>query len=885
MSTINFKKFLPHLAAIAIFILCLFAYFPELLENKSLRMDDIEQHKGMSNELADYRERTGEESVWTNTMFGGMPGYLISVVYKGNLLQYVNYIMKMGLPFPADTLFILMTGMYALLLVLTVRQPLAVIGAVVYAFSSYNLLCLEAGHTSKVAAIAYMPWVLMAVILTLRGRLIWGALLTALFMSLEIRAGHVQITYYLSFIVLLTGIAYFVDAAIKKTLPQFAKAAGLLVVAAILGVFTNSSALYMSYDYGKDSIRGKSELTIKDVPESDGLDKNYALEYSYGVGESFSYMIPNVYGGASNLSLGEQKEAMKGVEEQYKTILPQLPQYWADTSTTGPFYIGALICFLCVLGFFLVEGPIRWAFLASMLLAFMLSWGKNFEGFSVFMLENFPGYNKFRAVKMTLVITDFLIPLMAILGLNEVVKRPEILSEKRLALGISFAATAGLCLVFWLMPDSFFTFDYLQEGIRGQLESMLGQNGFDKVKSEQWINGLISNLEQVRMEIFKADALRAFLLITAGAAALFAYSKLKFNPVILAVLVFFISVGDLFSVDKRYVNKKDFVNKTKSLVPFEPSVADEFIYSRETSNEPEIGQRALAYRDEALKRKKRVKSGNNAADENKYRFLGLMANTNYRVLNLSTSTFNDAATSYFHKSVGGYSAVKLERYQEMIEFHIQKNMKSLSGMLRGGMTDSIFQAGMQNQYALNMLNTRYIIYNSEANPLVNEAALGNAWFVKEVKRVKNADEEIQAMNAGFDPARTAIVDERFSDQIPAKLSTYTEDNNIRLESYAPNALRYKCAAADKSVVVFSEIYYAKGWKSYLDGKEVPHFRANYILRGMVVPQGDHQIEFKFEPEQLYTTEAISYTASSILIALLLLMVGIELKRRKPSVAK
>lgn len=885
MAAFNFKKLIPHLAAIAIFILCLFAYFPELLENKSIRMDDIEQHKGMANELADYRERTGDESVWTNTMFGGMPGYLISVVYKGNLLQYANYIMKMGLPVPADTLFILITGMYALLLVLTVRQPLAVVGAVVYAFSSYNLLCLEAGHTSKVAAIAYMPWVLMAVLLTLRGRLLWGALLTALFMSLEIRAGHVQITYYLSFIVLFTGIAYFADAAIKKTLPQFAKAAGLLIAAAVLGVLTNSSSLYMSYDYGKDSIRGKSELTIKDVPESDGLDKNYALEYSYGVGESFSYMIPNVYGGASNLSLGEQKDAMKGVEEQYRSILPQLPQYWSDTSTTGPFYIGALICFLCILGFFLVEGPIRWAFLASMILAFMLSWGKNFEGFSVFMLENFPGYNKFRAVKMTLVITDFLIPLMAILGLNEVVKRPEILREKRIFLIVSFALTGGLCLLFWLMPDTFFTFDYLDARIREQLMAMLAQNGFDKPGTEQWITGLVGNLEQVRIEIFKADAMRAFLLISAGAAAVFAYSRLKFNPIILAVIVFFIAVGDLFSVDKRYVNKKDFVNKTKSLVPFEPSVADEFIYTRETSNEPEIGKRTLTYRDEALKRKKRVKSGNNAADDNKYRFLGLMANTNYRVLNLSTSTFNDAATSFFHKSVGGYSAVKLERYQEMIEFHIQKNMKSLSGMLRGGMTDSIFQAGMQNQYALNMLNTRYIIYNPEANPLVNEAALGNAWFVKEVKRVKNADEEIQAMSAGFDPGKTALVDERFSEQLPAKLSTYTEDNNIRLESYAPNALRYKCATADKSVVVFSEIYYAKGWKSYLDGKEVPHFRTNYILRGMVVPQGDHQIEFKFEPEQLYTTEAISYTASSILIALLLLMVGIELKRRKPSVAK
>jgi hypothetical protein len=571
---------------------------------------------------------------------------------------------------------------------------------------------------------------------------------------------------------------------------------------------------------------------------------------------------------------------MKGVEEQYKTILPQLPQYWSDTSTTGPFYIGALICFLCVLGFFLVEGPIRWAFLASMLLAFMLSWGKNFEGFSVFMLENFPGYNKFRAVKMTLVITDFLIPLMAILGLNEVVKRPEILSEKRLALGVSFAATAGLCLVFWLMPDSFFTFDYLQEGIRGQLESMLGQNGFDKVKSEQWINGLISNLEQVRMEIFKADALRAFLLITAGAAALFAYSKLKFNPIILAVLVFFISVGDLFSVDKRYVNKKDFVNKTKSLVPFEPSLADEFIYSSETSNVPELGNKAMAYRDEALKRKKRIKSGNNAADENKYRYLGLMANTNFRVLNLSTSTFNDAATSFFHKSVGGYSAVKLERYQEMIEFHIQKNMKSVSGMLRGAMTDSIFQAGMKNQFALNMLNTRYIIYNAEANPLINESALGNAWFVKEVKRVKNADEEIQAMNSGFDPARTAIVDQRFADQLPANLSSNTEGNKILLESYSPNALSYKCSAAENGMIVFSEIYYAKGWNAYLDGKLVPHFRTNYILRGMVVPKGNHLIEFKFEPTMLYTAESISLAASSILIALIIGMLFIDWKRTK-----
>jgi hypothetical protein len=413
---------------------------------------------------------------------------------------------------------------------------------------------------------------------------------------------------------------------------------------------------------------------------------------------------------------------------------------------------------------------------------------------------------------------------------------------------------------------------------------MLAQNGFGKPQTEEWISGLIGNLEEVRIAIFKADALRAFLIISAGAAAILAYWKMKFNPIILAAIVFLIAVGDLFSVDKRYVNKKDFVSKTKSLVPFEPSVADEFIYSRETSLEPALGNRALAYRDDALKRKKRVKSGNNASDENKYRFLGLMANTNYRVLNLATSTFNDAATSFFHKSVGGYSAVKLERYQEMIEFHIQNNMKSLNGMLRGGMSDSIFQAGMRNLYALNMLNTRYIIYNPEAKPLVNDAALGNAWFVKEVKQVKNADEEIQAMNAGFDPARTALVDVRFADQLPAKISTSTEDNNIRLESYAPNSLRYKCSAADKSVIVFSEVYYAKGWNAYLDGKQVPHFRANYILRGMVVPKGDHLIEFKFEPSNLYTTEKISFASSSLLMVLLLIMLGVEWKNRNKSKA-
>jgi hypothetical protein len=866
MKQFNFRTLLPHVAAIAIFLLLIFAYFPELLENKSLRMDDIEQHKGMSNELADYREKTGEEAIWTNAMFSGMPGYMISTVYKGNLIGHLGAIMKLGLPRPADSMFILMVGMYVLLIVLTVRQPLAIIGSAAYAFTSYNLLIMEAGHMSKVDAISWMPWVLMGVVLALRGKWILGGVLTALFLSLQIKASHLQITYYLMFILLFFGLFYLVDAIKNKTLPAFAKSALTLVIAASLGVLTNISSIYTTYDYGKDSIRGKSELTIKDTPETDGLDKEYALDYSYGRGESFSYMIPNVYGGASNLSLGDQKALMKDVDEQYQTIIPRLPQYWAETSTTGPFYAGALICFLCVLGFFLVKGPLRWAILASMILAFILSWGKNFEGFSVFMLENFPGYNKFRAVKMTLVITDFLIPLMAILGLNEVVKNPDVIKENKLAFYGAFALTGGLCLLFYLMPGMFFDFDYLQENIKGQIAQMLTQSGMQAGATDQWIDGMVANLETIRMEIFKADALRAFLFITAGAAILFVYQKMKFNTILLTALILVIAVSDLFSVDKRYVNKKDFVSNSKAAIPYDPSAADEAIFNLEVQQNQGLKGKIDSYQAEGLARKNRIKSGSPAADENKYRFRGLLANTNYRVLNLSTSTFNDAATSFYHKSVGGYSAVKLERYQELIEFHISNNIQSLSGMLRSGMSDSVFKAGMSNLYALNMLNAKYIIYNPSASPLVNPSALGNAWFVNEIKQVASANEEIKAMGAGFNPKNTAIVDKRFADQLKGSVN-FDSSATIQLNSYAPNKLEYSYNSSVAGTVIFSEVYYAKGWNAFVDGNPAPHFRANYVLRGMNVPAGKHTIEFRFEPSLYHSTEKISLATSGLLLLL------------------
>ena len=877
MPKINFKALLPHLAAVAVFLVLIFAYFPELLDNKSLRMDDVEQHKGMSNELVDYRERTGEEAIWTNAMFGGMPGYMISTVYHGNLLRYADKVIKLGLPRPADSMFVLMLGMYVLLLSFRVRQPLAVLGAAVYCFTTFNLLSMEAGHMSKIDAMSYMPWVLAGLVTAFQGKRLTGALMLAVFLSLQIKATHFQITYYLSFILAFFSIVYLVQSIREKTLPDFVKTAAFLAIAAVLGVLSNSSSLYTIYDYGKDSIRGKSELTSKSATESSGLDASYALQYSYGVGETFSYMIPNVYGGASNLGLGEQKEALKEADPQYKPILENLPQYWSSTSTTGPFYAGALICFLAVLGFFFVKSPVRWAILASIILAFMLAWGSNFESFSLWMLDHFPGYNKFRAVKMTLVISDFLIPLIAILGLSEIISNPEVIKEKKIQFWAAFGLTGGLSLLFYLLPDFFFSFDYLNPAYADQLKNMAMQQGMDQGQTGAWLDGLISNLESVRVVIFKADALRSFLIIGLGAGILFAYSKMKFSPLILAAIFLVVSIADIWSVDKRYVNKKDFVTNAKSAVPFSPSAADEAIFSMEMQRNPSLQAKVEAYKTEGMQRAKKLGVG---ADEAKYRFRGLLANTDYRVLNLAANTFNDAGTSFFHKSVGGYSAVKLERYQEFIENEISPNIQSLYATFNSRPTDSSLKATMNRLYALNLLNTRYIIYNEKAPPLVNNAALGNAWFVKEVKQVANADEELASIDSTFNPAQTAVVDKRFADQVSNWKASNDSTASIQLDSYAPNKLSYTYASSAEQLVVFSEVYYAKGWNAYVDGTLNPHFRCDYILRGMKVPAGKHTIEFRFEPTAYANSENVSMASSGLLLLLVIAALVLGLRKKK-----
>ena len=863
MQKINFKALLPHLAAVVIFILTIFAYFPELLEGKAISMGDIEQHKGMSSELADYRERTGEEAIWTNSMFGGMPGCLISVFYHGNLLKFVDQILKLGLPRPAGYMFTLMLGFYVLMQILRVNSWVSVIGAIAYCLSSYNLLIIEAGHMSKVDAIAYMPWVVAGVICAFRRNLLIGALLTAIALSLQIKATHYQVTYYMSFFLFFYVLFEVIHFIKEKQISKAIKPVALLVLAGILAILSNISSIYTIYDYGKDSIRGKSELTIKNVKESDGLDRDYALQYSYGIGESFSYMIPDIYGGSSSESLGSDKNAVKDLDNQYAGVVSSLPKYWGDDSSSGPFYAGALVCFLFVLGFFWVKHPIRWAILATVVLAFMLSWGKNFIDLSEFMLNNFPGYNKFRAVKMILILCDFLIPVMAVLTIDQILKNTDQIKANIKTFYWAFALTGGLCLLFWLIPSLFFDLQQLSPSIENYVKNSLQQSGTSPQEITAYLDNLRSNVEPAREYFLKADAMRAFILILIGAALSYFFVLKRFSREIFIVGIGLLIIGDLWLVDKRYVNSKDFVSKRQSEIPFEASASDMAIMQDQLNKNAGLENKINERVSEARKSNKSF--GN--ADVVKYQFRGLMANTHYRVMNLASNTFNDAGTSFFHKSLGGYSAAKLERYQEFIEYHLSKNMQAFSEGIQSVKSDSAMQALMGSLYAFNMLNADYIIYNAKAAPIINNQSLGHAWLVNKINWVKNADEEILAMKAGFNPANEVYIDERFKSTLNDFIPSKTESDKVKLLDYSPNKLVYESNTAKDALAIFSEVYYAKGWLASVDGKPAEHFRANYILRGMKIPAGKHQIVFEFKPQPYIQTEKIAFASSCLLIVL------------------
>lgn len=806
MKGFSFKSLAPHLLAITIFAAITLIYFSPLLEGKQLKQGDVVNFQGASKEIIDYRNATGDEALWTGRMFSGMPAFQISVVYSSLLVKYFDGLFTLWLPHPAGLVFLYFIGFYILLLVLKVDFRIAIIGAIAFALSSYFFIILEAGHNTKAHAIGYMAPVLAGVIMCFRGRYLLGGILTTLFLSLEIFANHVQISYYLLLIILVLAVAEFVAHLKEKELKKFVKAAMIMFAAVVIAIGTNITNLWSTYEYGKYSTRGKSELTTDAAVKTSGLDRDYATDWSYGKWETFTLLIPDFMGGASQGEFSKNSDTYKALKENgiqgAEKIVKQMPTYWGPQPfTSGPVYAGAIICFLFILGLFIVKGKYKYWLLSATILSIMLAWGRHMMWFTNIFFDFVPGYNKFRAVSMTLVIAELCIPLLGLLALKNMFSN-EISKEAKLkALKMAGLITGAIIVVFGFLSGMFFDFT-------SDSDAQLVSAGYP-----DW---LVSAIQSDRHGLLLADSFRsfAFIALTAGTLWLLALNKLK-NQMIAALIIGILVLGDMMTIDKRYLNATNFTTKAKVKTPYTPTTADLMILQ---DKDPE-----------------------------------------YRVYNLTVSPFNDASTSYFHNSIGGYHGAKLKRYQELIEMQISK----------------------QNMKVLNMLNTRYfIVPDSAGNDVVrkNPDALGPAWFVKEYKLVVNADSEIAALTH-FDPSATAIVDKRFESSV--KDFKYNADSTatIKLNSYKPNDLIYKSSSKTPQLTVFSEIYYDKGWNAYVDGKLTPYFRTNYVLRGMIIPAGDHTIEWKFEPSVYYTGEKIGYVFNILLIVIVIGGLGLVAYRQ------
>ena len=817
------KKSTPYLVAIVVFLVITFIYFSPLLEGKKLKQHDITMFKGMSKEISDFRDKTGEEALWTNSMFGGMPAWQISVQYKANLVRYIDKTLMLDLPYPANYVFLYFLGFFILLLVLKNDPWVSLLGAIAFALSSYFFIILGAGHTSKAHAIGYMAPVLAGIILAFRGKLWKGTLLFTLALALQIHAGHLQITYYLLMLVLIYGIYELIRAIQKKQLSYFAKVFGVLIIGALLSASTHFTNLWATYDYGKDTMRGKPELTKDLEIKSSGLDRDYITHWSYGVGETWSLLIPNAKGGASGI-IGQQK-ALDKADRNYRSSIAGQNAYWGDQpGTSGPVYVGAIVIFLFILGLFIVRSRFKWALLAATILSIFLAWGKNFMPFTDFFIDYIPGYNKFRAVTMTLVIAELTIPILAFLAFGTIIKNRDELRANPKPFYYSLGITSGLTLLFYLFPSVFFSF--LSQFELQQFESM--KSSADPVQ----LAAFITNLEDVRIAIFKSDAIRSFIFIVLAGGFIWAFVKGYLNKGILIIALALLLLADMATVNWRYINNDNFERARKVDAPFTAAKANKEILK---DTDPD-----------------------------------------FRVLDITKSTFNDASTSYFHKSIGGYHGAKLQRYQDLIEAYIQPEITNVMEVLQSGITQEKIENLFNRQQVLNMLNTKYLIYNPEAPPLYNQSAFGHAWFTNEYVYVNSADEEIEALN-NYNLRETAIIDKRFEEYVAGRNFEKDFSANITLESYAPNHLTYKYNSGKDQILVFSEIYYDKGWDAYLNSEQVPYFRSNYVLRSMVVPAGSGTIEFKFEPKVWAVGEKISFVSSLLLILLLLGWIIWEIK--------
>ena len=823
------KKCLPDVLAVLLFAVLAFAYFfPADIEGRILYRHDASAGRGAGQEGIEYLQKTGERSRWTNALFGGMPTYQMAPSYGStDLLTKAVNAYHLWLPENVWFVFAYLLGFYILLRAFDFRQHLAALGSIIWAFSTYFLIIIAAGHIWKVWALAYLPPMIAGLVLAYRGKYLWGLLLTSVFTAFEINANHVQMTYYYLFIIVALVIAWLVEAVQQHQMARFLKATAVCALGAAIGLCINLSNLYHTWEYSKESMRGKSELVKQNSANqtSSGLDRDYITQWSYGIDETWTLLIPNTKGGAS-MPMSMSETAMKHANPDYASIYDQIGQYWGEQpGTSGPVYVGAFVMLLFILGLFIVKGPVKWALLAATVLSILLSWGRNFMGFTDFFLDYVPMYAKFRTVASILVIAEFTIPLLAMLALKKIFDG-EVSKEKlKVPLIVSFVLTGGVALLFSLMPETFF----------GSFISSSEMRALQSLPAEH-IQPLIANLTEMRQAVFTADALRSFYIILAGTGILLAclYGKLKKEYTVGILLV--LCLVDLWTVNKRYLNDEMFVPKSEREAPQEKTQTDELIL-----------------RDETL---------------------------DYRVLNLASNTFNENETSYYHKSIGGYHAAKLRRYQEMIEAYINPEMQQLFKAVGEAAGDMTQVNGDSICPVLNMLNTRYFIFPLEGGqtvPIQNPYVYGNAWFVDQIRYVDNANAELEGI-AKLDPRHQAVADARFKAQLGEAVVQDTA-SVVTITSYEPNCLKYDVNSGKGGVLVFSEIYYP-GWTATVDGQPAELGRVNYILRAIHLQPGKHQVELAFFPKSVSVTETVAYVAFVLLLLIVIGIVFVEYRQRK-----
>ena len=831
------RQWLPDVVAIVAFAVIAFAYFyPADTEGRILYQHDTSASAGAGQEAIEYLQRTGERTRWTNALFSGMPNYQIAPSYhSADTLSTIEKAYHLWLPDNVWYLFVYLLGFYILLRAFNFKSYLAALGSVLWAFSTYFLIIIAAGHLWKVMALAYLPPLIGGIVLAFRGRYLWGTVVTAIFTALEIHANHVQMTYYYAFIILFMVIAYAVEAIRRKQLGHLWKALAACIVGGAIGLVINISNLYHTWQYSQQTMRGGSELTVSDgTAGTGGLDRGYITQWSYGIDETWTLLIPNAKGGSHNEQLKDNAKAMDAADPQVRDFLGQWYTYWGDQPfTAGPVYVGAFVLMLFVISLFVVKGPMKWALLAVTVLAIMLSWGKNFMGLTDFFIDHVPMYSKFRTVSSILVIAEFTIPLMAMFGLKRIIEEPACLTrgitvgKAKLPLSplaVGLVLTAGVALLFALMPHAFFG-QFVSEGDVARLSRYVGQDNMSLVTD---------NLGRMRTPIFTADCWRTFIIIIIGAVLLMLYKMKKLGAVAVVGLIAVLCLVDLWQVNKRYLNDSMFVS------------AD----VRQTAHQMlPVSQSIL--QDKSL---------------------------DYRVLNFSTDTFNENETSYYHKSVGGYHAAKLQRYSDLISAYISPEMSSAVEALQQAQGDMTAVRGDSVYPVINMLNTKYFIFSNEANGFVlNPYAQGNGWFVSRMHYVDNADQELSALGQ-VDLRCEAVADRRFQSVLGEGMPQ-DSTSAVTLDSYEPNQLRYTVNSATGGVLVFSEVYYP-GWTAKVDGKDVELGRVNYILRALRVSPGTHKVELSFFPTTIDTTETMAYAALGMLFVLVVVIIGLRFRRKK-----